>query len=103
VDRLDYTKGILHRLRSYEQLLADGLMGPPGSVMVQIATPTREPVARYRALLREVEAVVGPTPPPSPHPRRPPLGDLLSRRPSTHRCAIRTVNGPRSGLAAMIM
>jgi trehalose 6-phosphate synthase len=59
VDRLDYTKGILHRLRAYEQLLADGLMGPPGSVMVQIATPTRERVEQYKALLREVEAMVG--------------------------------------------
>ena len=59
VDRLDYTKGILHRLRAYEQLLADGLMGPPRSVMVQIATPTRERVEQYKALLLEVEALVG--------------------------------------------
>jgi trehalose-6-phosphate synthase len=34
-------------------------MGPPRSVMVQIATPTRERVAQYKALLLEVEALVG--------------------------------------------
>ena len=98
VDRLDYTKGSLHRLRAYEQLLADGLMGPPGSVMVQIATPTRERVEQYKALLREVEAMVGPTPPPSPHPRRPPLGDLLldALQPTDARSGPSTVRDPGS-------
>ena len=31
MDRLDYTKGILHRLRAYESLLDSGLLGPPAS------------------------------------------------------------------------
>jgi alpha,alpha-trehalose-phosphate synthase [UDP-forming] len=59
VDRLDYTKGLLHRLRAYQQLLDRGRLGPPDAVFVQIASPTRDRVPRYQALLHEVEALVG--------------------------------------------
>ena len=59
VDRLDYTKGILHRLRAYEELLNDGRLGPPDAVLVQVATPSRGRVAQYQALREEVEGVVG--------------------------------------------
>ena len=59
VDRLDYTKGILHRLRAYEELLNAGRLGPPGAVLVQVATPSRERVLQYQALREEVEGVVG--------------------------------------------
>jgi alpha,alpha-trehalose-phosphate synthase [UDP-forming] len=59
VDRLDYTKGIRHRLKAYEELLEDGLIGPPDVTLVQIASPSRERVAQYQELRREVEASVG--------------------------------------------
>jgi trehalose 6-phosphate synthase len=59
VDRLDYTKGILHRLQAYGELLDDGLLGPPETVLMQIASPSRERVGHYQALRDEVEVTVG--------------------------------------------
>lgn len=59
VDRLDYTKGILHRLRAYGELLDEGLLGPPDTVLVQVASPSRERVEEYQNLREEVEGVVG--------------------------------------------
>ena len=44
IDRLDYTKGILHRLNAYGEVLDEGRLGPPGAVLVQIASPSRERV-----------------------------------------------------------
>ena len=59
VDRLDYTKGIRHRLKAYAELLEDGVVAPPDQVFVQVATPSRERVEAYRELRQEVEAEVG--------------------------------------------
>jgi alpha,alpha-trehalose-phosphate synthase [UDP-forming] len=59
VDRLDYTKGILHRLKAYGELLAEGRLGPPRCVLVQVASPSRERVEQYQILREEVEATVG--------------------------------------------
>jgi len=59
VDRLDYTKGILHRLKAVEELFADRRLKLPGTVFVQVATPSRERVESYRALRDEVETTVG--------------------------------------------
>jgi trehalose 6-phosphate synthase len=59
VDRLDYTKGIRHRLKAYEELLRDERLGPPDQVLVQVASPSRERVAQYQLLRDEVEGVVG--------------------------------------------
>jgi trehalose 6-phosphate synthase len=59
VDRHDYTKGIRHRLKAYEELLADGRLGPPEVTLVQVATPSRERVAAYRHLREDVEQTVG--------------------------------------------
>jgi len=58
VDRLDYTKGILHRLTAYGELLDEGRLRPK-SVLVQVASPSRERVGAYRALRDEVEVTVG--------------------------------------------
>ena len=58
VDRLDYTKGILHRLRAYGELLGDGRLGPR-PVLVQVASPSRERVEAYQTLRDEVEVMVG--------------------------------------------
>src|SRR6266571_4020952 len=58
VDRLDYTKGILHRLRAYGELLTSGRLGPR-VVLVQVASPSRERVEAYRTLRDEVEVTVG--------------------------------------------
>jgi trehalose 6-phosphate synthase len=57
IDRLDYTKGILHRLTAYRELLDEGRLGPH-VVLVQVASPSRERVEAYRTLRDEVELIV---------------------------------------------
>ena len=59
VDRLDYTKGIRHRLKAYEELLSEGAFRPPEVTFVQVATPSRERVEAYKRLRTEVETTVG--------------------------------------------
>jgi alpha,alpha-trehalose-phosphate synthase [UDP-forming] len=59
VDRLDYTKGISHRLKAFEELLREGRLKVPGVVMVQIASPSRDNVSAYQALRDDVETTVG--------------------------------------------
>jgi trehalose 6-phosphate synthase len=58
VDRLDYTKGIRHRLKAYGELLNEGRLGSE-SVFVLVASPSRERVEHYRVLRDEVEVAVG--------------------------------------------
>ncbi|MFL6151153.1 MAG: trehalose-6-phosphate synthase [Ornithinibacter sp.] len=59
VDRLDYTKGIRHRLKAYGELLQEKALVPPQVTLTQVATPTRERVDAYRLLRDEVERTVG--------------------------------------------
>jgi len=59
VDRLDYTKGIRHRLKAFSELLAEGEVSAQDSVLVQVASPSRGRVAAYRRLREEVETTVG--------------------------------------------
>ncbi len=59
VDRLDYTKGIVHRLKAFGELLADGTIKPGDATFVQVATPSRERVEEYRLLRDEIELMVG--------------------------------------------
>jgi trehalose 6-phosphate synthase len=59
VDRLDYTKGIMHRLKAYGELLDDGRLDPAENVLVMVATPSRERVEQYRRLRDEIELAVG--------------------------------------------
>jgi trehalose 6-phosphate synthase len=59
VDRLDYTKGILHRLRAYGELLDEGQLDPSYAIMVQVASPSRDRVEEYQRLRDEIEGVVG--------------------------------------------
>ena len=58
VDRLDYTKGIPHRLKAYEELLASGTVNADDVVFVQAASPSRENVASYQALSEEIDGLV---------------------------------------------
>ena len=58
VDRLDYTKGILHRLNAYGELLDEKRLGPKPA-LIQVASPSRERVDAYRALRDDVEVTVG--------------------------------------------
>ncbi|MFF2246535.1 trehalose-6-phosphate synthase [Arthrobacter sp. NPDC058130] len=59
VDRLDYTKGIRHRLKAYEELLQDGKLTVEDATLIQVASPSRERVEQYRLLREEVEGTVG--------------------------------------------
>ncbi|WP_250030408.1 alpha,alpha-trehalose-phosphate synthase (UDP-forming) [Paractinoplanes maris] len=59
VDRLDYTKGIEHRLTAYSELLRDGKVKVRDTVMVQVAVPSRERVENYRGLRDRIEREVG--------------------------------------------
>lgn len=59
VDRLDYTKGIRHRLKAYGELLRDGRLAVEDVTLVQVASPSRERVETYRQLRDEIELMVG--------------------------------------------
>ncbi|TFB86554.1 MULTISPECIES: bifunctional alpha,alpha-trehalose-phosphate synthase (UDP-forming)/trehalose-phosphatase [Cryobacterium] len=59
VDRLDYTKGIGHRIKAFGELLADGRLSVEDVTLVQIASPSRERVSTYMALRDEIELAVG--------------------------------------------
>jgi len=59
VDRLDYTKGILHRLKALEELFAEGVLSSPETVLVQVATPSRERIEQYQQMRQDVEVTVG--------------------------------------------
>ncbi|MGQ2913493.1 alpha,alpha-trehalose-phosphate synthase (UDP-forming) [Microbacterium aurantiacum] len=59
VDRLDYTKGIRHRLKAFGELLQDGRLTVEDVTLVQVASPSRERVESYMQLRDEIELTVG--------------------------------------------
>ncbi|GAA0929493.1 trehalose-6-phosphate synthase [Pseudonocardia zijingensis] len=59
VDRLDYTKGIDVRLQAFEELLAEGRIDAEDTVMIQLATPSRERVEHYQRMRADIEQAVG--------------------------------------------
>ena len=59
VDRLDYTKGIDGRLRAFEELLVEGRVDAEDTVMIQLATPSRERVDHYQRMRADIEQSVG--------------------------------------------
>jgi trehalose 6-phosphate synthase len=59
VDRLDYTKGIGHRLKAFGELLTEGRLSVEDVTLVQVANPSRERVQAYMQLRDEIELTVG--------------------------------------------
>jgi trehalose 6-phosphate synthase len=59
VDRLDYTKGIDVRLKAFSELLDEGRVKRDDTVLVQLATPSRERVESYQLLRQDIERQVG--------------------------------------------
>ncbi|BDV30919.1 alpha,alpha-trehalose-phosphate synthase (UDP-forming) [Microbacterium terricola] len=59
VDRLDYTKGIRHRMKAFGELLQDGRINVEDVTLVQVASPSRERVDAYMQLRDEIELTVG--------------------------------------------
>jgi trehalose 6-phosphate synthase/phosphatase len=59
IDRLDYTKGVLHRLKGFD-LFLNSYPGYKGKVtLVLVAVPSRTKVQRYQSLKRNVDELVG--------------------------------------------
>jgi trehalose-phosphatase len=59
VDRLDYTKGIPERLRTFGRLLEHSPYLQGRVVLIQIAVPSRENIPMYEELQHEVDTLVG--------------------------------------------
>ncbi len=59
LDRLDYTKGILNRLKAYEYLLDQNPELREKVVLVQIASPSRDNIDEYREMKKEIDEAVG--------------------------------------------
>jgi trehalose 6-phosphate synthase/phosphatase len=59
VDRLDYTKGIIQRLKGYEKFLEKYPENIEKVVLLQIAVPSRTDVDEYKALKDEIEREIG--------------------------------------------
>jgi trehalose 6-phosphate synthase len=58
IDRLDYTKGIPDRLRAFERMLTRHPEWHERVVFVQVGAPSRDQLAQYKALGREVSETV---------------------------------------------
>jgi trehalose 6-phosphate synthase/phosphatase len=59
VDRLDYTKGIPERFRTFRRLLGTAPQLRGRVVLIQVAVPSREVVPMYQELRQEVDKLVG--------------------------------------------
>lgn len=59
VDRMDYTKGVIERLRAYAHLLRSSPELKEKVVLIQIAVPSREGIDTYQDLRTEVNRLVG--------------------------------------------
>jgi trehalose 6-phosphate synthase len=59
VDRLDYSKGLPHRLRAFKTLLQRFPANRKSATLIQIASPSREDVDAYADIRREIESLCG--------------------------------------------
>jgi trehalose 6-phosphate synthase/phosphatase len=59
VDRLDYSKGLLHRLRGYEEFLKEHPEYRGKVTFVLVVVPSREHVERYQRMKQELDELVG--------------------------------------------
>jgi trehalose 6-phosphate synthase len=59
VDRLDYSKGIVERLRGYLSFLSEYPQHRRNVVFMQISAPSREDLPEYREMRRSIERLVG--------------------------------------------
>ena len=59
VDRLDYSKGLVHRFYAYEHLLQEYPEHRRSATMMQIAPPSRADVPQYQEIRQELEAEAG--------------------------------------------
>ncbi|MCY7318866.1 MAG: trehalose-6-phosphate synthase [Ramlibacter sp.] len=59
VDRLDYSKGLPHRMRAFRELLDKYPETRKSATLIQIASPSREDVTAYSDILHELESLCG--------------------------------------------
>ncbi|AEG94764.1 alpha,alpha-trehalose-phosphate synthase (UDP-forming) [Ramlibacter tataouinensis] len=59
VDRLDYSKGLPHRLKAFRELLQKYPETHKSATLIQIASPSREDVSAYSDILHELESLCG--------------------------------------------
>src|SRR3954463_12822395 len=59
VDRLDYSKGLPHRMRAFRELLQRNPETRNSATLIQIASPSREDVSAYTDILHELESLCG--------------------------------------------
>jgi trehalose 6-phosphate synthase len=59
VDRLDYSKGLPHRMRAFRELLTRYPETHNSATLIQIASPSREDVSAYSDILHELESLCG--------------------------------------------
>lgn len=59
VDRLDYTKGLIHRILAYERLLEKHPEYIENVYLLQISVPSRTDVKEYKQLKEEIDQLIG--------------------------------------------
>jgi trehalose 6-phosphate synthase/phosphatase len=59
VDRLDYSKGIAHRLRGYEHFLKTCPHWHKKVVLALVLVPSREGVDQYQSMKRQIDEAIG--------------------------------------------
>jgi trehalose 6-phosphate synthase len=59
VERMDYSKGLPQRLKTFRQLLQNYPENLGSATLIQIASPSRESVDAYAALRQELESLCG--------------------------------------------
>lgn len=59
VDRLDYSKGIPHRLKAFESFLAKNRKWRKKITYIMLCVPSRTKVSHYRQLKEEIDRLVG--------------------------------------------
>lgn len=59
VDRLDYTKGIYHRLEAYEKFILDNLEYKENVVFILVIVPSRDTIAKYNEKKRIIDEYIG--------------------------------------------
>jgi trehalose 6-phosphate synthase/phosphatase len=59
IDRLDYTKGILDRIKAFELLLEENPKYREKVVLIQIASPSRNKIEEYLTMKKEIDEAVG--------------------------------------------
>ncbi len=59
IDRLDYTKGIMNRIKAFEYLIKTYPEYRENTTLVQIATPSRDTVDEYQLMKKEIDETIG--------------------------------------------